>query len=59
VVDVPEDFVLRFEVSEAAASGFMMWTIETAQGFVPAKHDKKATDKRKLAFQVLELTTED
>lgn len=59
VVDVPEDFVLRFEVSETAASGFMMWTIETAQGFVPAKHDKKSTDKRKLAFQVLELNTED
>jgi hypothetical protein len=37
----------------------MMWTVETTQGFVPAKHDKASTDKRKLAFQVLELSTED
>ena len=36
----------------------MMWTVETSQGFVPAKHDKTSTDKRKLAFQVLELSTE-
>lgn len=57
-VDVPEDFVLRFEVPECEQSGFMMWTIETAQGFVPAQQDKKSTDKRKLAFQVLDLSLE-
>jgi glycosyltransferase involved in cell wall biosynthesis len=58
VVDVPDDFVLRFEVPESDRSGFVMWTVQTAQGFVPAKHDKSSTDKRKLAFQVLEVTTE-
>ena len=58
VVDVPDDFVLRFEVPETDRSGFVMWTIQTTQGFVPAKHDKGSTDKRKLAFQVLELATE-
>ena len=59
VLDVPDDFVLRFEVPETTQSGCMMWTVETTQGFVPAKHDKASTDKRKLAFQVLELSTED
>jgi hypothetical protein len=58
VVDVPDDFVLRFEVPETDRSGFVMWTVQTAQGFVPAKHDKSSNDKRKLAFQVLELSTE-
>lgn len=58
VLDVPDDFVLRFEVPETERSGSMMWTVETTQGFVPAKHDKTLTDKRKLAFQVLELLTE-
>jgi len=61
VVDVPENFVLRFEVPESAQSaqgGFVTWVIETAQGFVPAKHDKTSSDKRKLAFQLLELSTE-
>ncbi|NQW94784.1 MAG: glycosyltransferase [Polaromonas sp.] len=58
VVDAPDDFVLRFEVPANEQSGCMMWTVETAQGFVPAKHDKTSTDKRKLAFQVLELSTE-
>jgi hypothetical protein len=58
VVDAPDDFVLRFEVPASEKSGCMMWTVETAQGFVPAKHDKTSTDKRKLAFQVLELSTE-
>ena len=58
VLDVPDDFVLRFEVPECEQSGCMMWTVETTQGFVPAKHDKTLTDKRKLAFQVLELSTE-
>jgi len=58
VLDVPDDFMLRFEVPETKQSGCMMWTVEAAQGFVPAKHDKASTDKRKLAFQVLELSTE-
>jgi glycosyltransferase involved in cell wall biosynthesis len=58
VVDAPDDFVLRFEVPPSEQSGCMMWTVETAQGFVPAKHDKASTDKRKLAFQVSELSTE-
>ena len=57
-IDVPESFVLRFEVPECEQSGFIFWTIETAQGFVPAQHDKTSADKRKLAFQVLELQTE-
>jgi glycosyltransferase involved in cell wall biosynthesis len=59
VLDVPDDFVLRFEVPESEQSGCMMWTVETTQGFVPAKHDKTLTDKRKLAFQVVGLSTED
>ena len=58
VLDVPDDFVLRFEVPEGEQSGCMIWTVEASQGFVPAKHDKASTDKRKLAFQVLELLTE-
>ena len=58
VLDVPDDFVLRFEVPETTQSGCMMWTVETTQGFVPAKQDKTSTDKRKLAFQVFELSTE-
>jgi hypothetical protein len=57
-LDVPDDFVLRFEVPETTQSGCMMWTVETSQGFVPAKHDKASGDKRKLAFQVLALSTE-
>lgn len=59
VINVPDDFVLRFEVPEGEQSGCMVWTVETSQGFVPAKHDKTSTDKRKLAFQVLELSKED
>ena len=57
VVDVPGEFVLRFDVPPASQSGCMVWTVQTSQGFVPAKHDKASTDKRKLAFQVLELGT--
>jgi hypothetical protein len=58
VLVVPDDFVLRFEVPETEQSGCMVWTVEATTGFVPAKHDKTSTDKRKLAFQVLELSTE-
>jgi len=57
-IDVPDDFVLRFEVPESGRSGCMVWIVETTQGFIPAKYNKKSTDKRKLAFQVLELSTE-
>ncbi len=58
VVEVPDDFVLRFEVPETEQSGCMVWMVEATTGFVPARHDKKSADKRKLAFQVLELSTE-
>jgi len=57
-LDVPDEFVLRFEVPECDQSGCLVWTIQTSQGFVPAKHDKSSDDKRKLAFQVLELSIE-
>jgi hypothetical protein len=57
-IEVPDDFVLRFEVPETEQSGCMMWVIKTAQGFVPAKHDAKSKDRRKLAFQVLGLGLE-
>lgn len=58
VIDVPEDFVLRLEVPATEKHGQMMWTIETAQTFVPAKHDKSSIDKRRLSFRVLELKLE-
>jgi len=58
VLSVPGDFVLRFEVPASEQSGCMLWTVETTQGFIPAKHDKTSNDKRKLAFQVSELSTE-
>jgi glycosyltransferase involved in cell wall biosynthesis len=57
-IEVPDDFVLRFEVPETEQSGCMMWVIKTAQGFVPAKHDSKSKDRRKLAFQVLGIALE-
>ena len=57
-VEVPDDFVLRFEIPEAEQSGFMMWTVEADQGFVPAQHDNTSTDTRQLAFQVTEIKPE-
>ena len=57
-IEVPDDFVLRFEVPETEQSGCMMWVVKTAQGFVPAKQDVKSKDRRKLAFQILGLGLE-
>jgi len=37
----------------------MMWTVDTAQTFVPAKHDADSQDKRKLSFRVLDLKLEE
>ena len=51
-VEVPSEFVLSFDVPETDKSGYIMWTIETSQSFVPSKHDKKSTDNRKLSFTV-------
>ncbi len=58
VLEVPDDFVLRLEVPVSDKPGQMMWTVETAQTFVPAKHDKSSKDNRKLSFRVLELKPE-
>jgi glycosyltransferase involved in cell wall biosynthesis len=52
-IEVPDDFVLRFEIPETEQSGCMVWVVKSAQGFVPAQHDDKSKDRRKLAFQVL------
>jgi glycosyltransferase involved in cell wall biosynthesis len=57
-IDVPDDFILRLEIPEAEKGGCMIWIIETRNGFVPARHDRKSTDRRKLAFQILELAPE-
>ncbi len=58
-IEAPEDFVLRFEVPPTQLPGMMMWTVDTAQTFVPAKHDPASQDKRKLSFRVLELKLEE
>ena len=57
-IDAPDSFILRLEIPEVDKSGCMIWAIETRNGFVPAKHDRKSTDRRKLAFQILELAPE-
>jgi len=57
-LNVPDDFTLRLEVPECEKSGCMIWTIEASQSFVPAKHDKRSTDKRKLSYRVLKISTE-
>ena len=57
-IDAPDNFILRLEIPEVEKSGCMIWAIETRNGFVPAKHDRKSTDRRKLAFQILELAPE-
>ncbi len=57
-VEVPDEFVLRLEVPATDKSGAMIWSIETAQSFVPSKYDKTSTDNRRLSFKVLELSTE-
>jgi len=58
-IEAPEEFVLRFEVPPTALPGMMMWAVDTAQTFVPAKHDPESQDKRKLSFRVLELKLEE
>jgi hypothetical protein len=58
-IEAPEEFVLRFEVPPTELPGMMMWTVDTAQSFVPAKHDPDSQDKRKLSFRVLELKLEE
>ena len=55
---VPNEFILRLEIPESKKGGCMIWAIETRNGFVPAKHERKSTDRRKLAFQILELAPE-
>lgn len=57
-IEVPDEFVLRLEVPPTDKSGAMIWSIETAQSFVPSKYDKTSTDNRRLSFKVLELSTE-
>jgi glycosyltransferase involved in cell wall biosynthesis len=57
-IDAPDKFILRLEILEVEKGGCMIWAIETRNGFVPAKQDRKSTDRRKLAFQILELTPE-
>jgi hypothetical protein len=57
-VDAPDNFILRLEIPEVEKGGCMIWAIDARNGFVPAKHDRKSTDRRKLAFQILELVPE-
>lgn len=57
-IEVPDEFVLRLEVPLTDKSGAMIWRIDTAQSFVPSKHDATSTDNRRLSFRVLELSTE-
>lgn len=57
-IEVPDEFVLRLEVPPTDKSGAMIWSIETAQSFVPSKYDKTSTDNRRLSFKVLELSIE-
>jgi glycosyltransferase involved in cell wall biosynthesis len=58
-IEAPEEFVLRFEVPATEQPGMMMWTVDTAQTFIPAKHDAESQDKRKLSFRVLDLQLEE
>jgi glycosyltransferase involved in cell wall biosynthesis len=57
-IEVPDEFVLRLEVPPTDKSGAMIWSIDTAQSFVPSKHDATSTDNRRLSFRVLELSIE-
>jgi hypothetical protein len=58
-INIPDDFTLRLEVPKTSQHGSMIWVIETAQTFIPSKHDKKSNDSRRLSFQVLGLKAED
>ena len=57
-VEVPGQFILRFEVPESQTPGFIGWIVEAQQHFVPKKHDKSSTDTRRLAFKVVSLKLE-
>lgn len=57
-VEAPAQFVLRLEVPPVETSGFISWTVEALQGFVPAKHNKSSDDDRKLSFRVSSLKLE-
>jgi glycosyltransferase involved in cell wall biosynthesis len=57
-VEVPSKFMLRFEVPAVEQSGQIAWVIETAQSFVPSKHNKSSKDIRKLSFKVESLKLE-
>jgi glycosyltransferase involved in cell wall biosynthesis len=56
-LDVPEEFVLRFEVPESQVTGMMMWVVETPHHFVPSRHSEASDDDRELSFRVIELKT--
>lgn len=55
---IPNEFVLRLEVPPANQAGLTVWQISTPQFFVPARHNKKSSDKRQLSFRVLETILE-
>lgn len=57
-IEAPSDFILRLEVPPSETAGYIQWSIDTAQAFVPAAHDKASSDKRHLSFRVQELTLE-
>lgn len=65
LLDVPGDFVLRFEVPvplgpvDGSAQGYAQWQVDAFQGFVPAEHQAGSDDQRRLAFRVLDLHTTD
>ena len=55
VIEGPDEFVLKFEVPPMDRSGCTVWTVETSQSFVPARHEAGSSDKRSLSFKVLTL----
>jgi hypothetical protein len=57
-VEAPSEFILRFEVPPTEGDGYMAWTVETSQTFVPAKHNQASDDKRPLSFVVQALDLE-
>jgi hypothetical protein len=55
VIEGSDEFVLSFEVPPMGRSGCTVWTVETSQSFVPARHEAGSSDKRSLSFKVLTL----
>ena len=47
-----DEFVLTLEAPETPTEAFAAWVIETRQSFVPALHNKRSKDHRKLSFLV-------